>query len=412
MINSVDTIMQTVHASTQNMGAASNSKDNKFDQMMTDKKAEQPTDAPSSSTSGSTSEKPVGDSESAPADGAGQVVEDPAQTSPAAPVLKVEDEQLELAAALLFQTQVMSYRPVEVLAEEPVVVEGEVEAPEEGEQMLELENQMLNLGDQSQKPLTQGEEVEVPLELSPELAEEEVDLDLEPVKPVVEEAVVEDTTALPEETVETQVDLEQDGEFQQENNLQTTQESSPVAKNTKETEEDLEVELDGDEVQQSNLFKKVESAPVKVAETVNAQEPDAGEQIANKLMKAVDDGDQTVTIQLTPENLGTITAQITRTADGLLQIVLQATNSEATNLLNSQLGNLISAMQSGGQSVTVEVQQPQESEEGQEQADAGANPDGKNQNEQSQDQRKDEALSEDFLQQMRLGLTDFSDELA
>lgn len=408
MMNTMDSILQSVHSATQNMGSTSSSSKDEganFDSMMKD----QQSDLSTKDTTTSQSSTDQGNTESTdgttPTDGTtepgqGDVIVN--QTN----VSELDDRQLEMAAALMFQNQVVSYRTVEVTVEQPLVVEGEVKETPEGDGMLELENQMLNLGDQGEAPLMAQQEAEIPLEMSPELMEEEIPVEAQSmVEEMVEQA--------PQETkpVETQAETTVETtevEVQETDSVQSSKETSGQEATTEEDTGDSEMELEGDV--ETPLFRKVEAAPVKVAEPVNTQQPDMEAQIADRLMKAVNAGDQTVTIQLTPENLGTITAQITRTAEGALQILLQASNSEAANLLNSHASNLAAVLQSNGQTVTVEVQHAEESTDAQEQGDPGTNPDEKGGNQQ-QEQKKEEAISDDFLQQMRLGLTSLMEEI-
>lgn len=418
MVNSVDSIMQSVYSSTQSMGASNSQSEDNFQQMITDKKEELSGSSNDSSQLGASSQSQSSTQTSSSTTNSEKVEsgnEDAVETGPeTVTVTKVDDQQLELAAALLFQNTALNIRPVEVVNQEVLMVEGAIEEPEAAEAQLELDLDLLNLGDQGETALLTQEEVEVPLELSPELTEA-LDLPEETVQVEVKPLETEETgetTQTTEQPVDVAVDVETEGQDQnldQGQSLKASQE--PVAQDTAETEVDLEVDYDGDVDAQNQLFQKVESAPVKVAETVNTQEPEMEAQIANKLLQAANNGDKTVTIQLTPENLGTITAQITQTAEGVLQIVLQASTSEAANLLNNHAANLVQALQGSGQTVTVEVQQAQSAEEAQEQGEGNADPDGKQQNPHPERQQQEEGFSEDFLQQMRLGLTSFEEEL-
>ena len=72
------------------------------------------------------------------------------------------------------------------------------------------------------------------------------------------------------------------------------------------------------------LFQRETATPVKVAdpEPVYAEEPEAPQQLAAKLSQALERGDSMVQLQLTPESLGKLTVEITRTAQGQLSVVL------------------------------------------------------------------------------------------
>lgn len=156
------------------------------------------------------------------------------------------------------------------------------------------------------------------------------------------------------------------------------------------------------------------SVPVKVAEPtgepVAAEEPDMPQQVANRINTALAQGETRVEIQLNPENLGKLTVEIIQGADGGLNVVFTATTAKAAALLQQHSGGLQSAMANNAQApVTVEVQQPQQAEDANNQF---LNPDGQNrQNQQRQQQeQKHKAASDDFIQQLRLGLVELGGE--
>ena len=196
-------------------------------------------------------------------------------------------------------------------------------------------------------------------------------------------------------------------------------EEAPEAVRTKEepvrAEGEPETELEAaDSVQVSEpVFRDVEAAPVKVGETYRAEDsqqvdrPDVAGQIDSKLSQALERGESYVRIQLDPESLGSVTVEISRSADGVLRVALSAHSSETRELLqrhSAELQGLLSDR--GQQDVQVEVQRQQESQQGQ-----GQHPyDGHNGQAQDQDQggrqqqRRQEHSSQDFIQQLRLGL--------
>ncbi len=413
----VDSIMQSVHSATQSMGSSSSSKNeaSSFESMLNENKTQTTPETTTESSANSGGEKVNSqeNTQSQEGDKTSTASETTEGKTVITTVTTVDERQLELAAALLFQNQVASFRTQDVVTEQPVIVDTKVEETFTEETPMELENQMLNLGEQGQEMLQTAQDTEIPLELVPELAEEEVVVEelkqTETQQPILEKSEVE--AEVVDVTVEVKAETDTEGE--QEQPLTEQSDDVDVQKDTTTTTEKVVVEDDSeivieDEVDLQNpLFRKVEATPVKVAETVNTQEPDMEAQIAKKLIAAANAGDQSVTIQLTPENLGTITAQITRTAEGLLQIVLQASTSEATSLLSNHASNLAAALQGGGQTVTVEVQQPKESEQTDGQSDSSTDAEAKGENPHQHKQRKEEAVSDDFIQQMRLGLSNF-----
>lgn len=164
------------------------------------------------------------------------------------------------------------------------------------------------------------------------------------------------------------------------------------------------------------LFKAFEGTPVKVGEnfhTVDTQAADMDAQLAQAIQEAAQSGEQSMIIKLTPENLGNLTIQITQSGDGALQVVLHANSAKAAGVLNEHLDSLNLALQNlSGSPVKVEVQRHEDSQQAQQHPFQQADPDGHNRQQQQQQQRRqEEARSEDFVQQLRLGLFKLEDIL-
>lgn len=159
------------------------------------------------------------------------------------------------------------------------------------------------------------------------------------------------------------------------------------------------------------LFHDVKAAPVKVGEAYNAQqtqEPDVAGQIDAQLAQALQAGDTTVRIQLTPENLGEVTVEISQSADGALHVELTAHNADTRGLLERHAGDLQGMLTNRTQqSVEVNVQRQQESQQNQNQQHQRSY-DGHNGHAQDGQQRRQQhrepTSPEDFMQQLRLGL--------
>lgn len=168
--------------------------------------------------------------------------------------------------------------------------------------------------------------------------------------------------------------------------------------------------LDAEQAPQ-RLFHDVEAAPVKVGEVYDAQqteEPDVAGQIDAQLANALETGESLVRVQLNPENLGTVTVEISQSADGVLRVALSAHSSETRGLLERHAADLQGLLNSRTQqSVEVDVQRGQESQQNQQQQQ---NYEGHNghaqdsQEERRQQHREHPASSQDFMQQLRLGL--------
>lgn len=185
---------------------------------------------------------------------------------------------------------------------------------------------------------------------------------------------------------------------------QTEQPKSDLPQAVADSEVKVDVEEAGAEAQP--LFRDLEAPPVKVGEAQATQQsqkaPAVEDQIADKLTQALSQGESKVAITLTPESLGTVTVEITRQENGALQIVLAAENSQTRGLLERNVADLQALLNVRTQeSVQVEVQR---SQEGQQHA---ADYDGHNGREDAQQQeqrRPHERDSQDFMQQLRLGL--------
>lgn len=198
-------------------------------------------------------------------------------------------------------------------------------------------------------------------------------------------------------------------------------ESHPQSVQTERTElpEDVEVKV---EVKQESdetggeaaavetpVFHETHAVPVKVGEryeTVDTQQPEMEAKLANVIQDAVQTGGERIQIHLAPQNLGSLVIEMTKDANGALQVVLHASNSRAAGVLNQHLDGLHNALQGyGHEEVHVEVQRGQES---QEQHFKHADPDGRGQQQRQQHQERHEDKAEngqqEFLQKLRLGL--------
>ena len=124
-------------------------------------------------------------------------------------------------------------------------------------------------------------------------------------------------------------------------------------------------------------------------------------QIGEQLTKALESGETRVEIQLTPENLGKVTIEVTLNQEGALHITLHAENPETRSLLARDMGSLqMMLTRDTQQDVRVEVPQQQENHNIYDQQH------GQHQQQHSQQQRRQERREnpEDFLHQLRLGL--------
>lgn len=154
------------------------------------------------------------------------------------------------------------------------------------------------------------------------------------------------------------------------------------------------------------VFHEMESAPVKVGEsyeTVDTEKPDMEVKLTDVIRAAAQNGAERVEIRLAPQNLGSLTIEMAKDANGALQVVLHASNAKAAGVLSQHLDGLQAALRTYNQEeVRIEVQHNEESQQHFRQAD----PDGRGQQQrQQQEQRREEHTGGDaFMQKLRLGL--------
>ncbi len=156
------------------------------------------------------------------------------------------------------------------------------------------------------------------------------------------------------------------------------------------------------------VFEDVKAVPVKVGEAPKAAE--SGEpvekQIGPKLTEALKNGETRVEIQLTPENLGKVTVEMTWSKDGGLVVQLHAENRETQNLLSKNTAGLEQLLgREAQQEVRVEVPRQEES-----QRQDLYEQQQEHHRRQQQERRRKQESGEDFLQQLRLGLVPLDGE--
>lgn len=286
------------------------------------------------------------------------------------------------------------FRPeiVDVSEAETAAVAAPVEAV--GQETGAVETAVEEVVPEIQMAVTQAPEEKAPVQELPQEAQaapEEVP-ETEDVQPVVEAPKAEAVEAAPEKP-------------------QAVEEAKPEAV---EVSGDTagEAEKPREDAAQVNqpVFQKVDTAPMKVGEsykTVDTEEPQMEEKLADTVREAVQAGAERVEIQLSPANLGRITIEMTRSVEGMLEVVIHAATTKAAGLLNQHLDGLHAALQNYGQeTVRVEVQRGQEAQE--QHLFQHADPDGRGRQqgreEQRQQRQEEEHSSGDFLQKLRLGL--------
>lgn len=152
------------------------------------------------------------------------------------------------------------------------------------------------------------------------------------------------------------------------------------------------------------LFQQMEHTPVKVGETpvANAEAPHFEEALAKPIQKALGEGAQTVEIKLAPAHLGSVTVSLTQNQDGTLQVVLLTMTDKTARLLSEHSGGLMQLLRAGPHSsVQIEIQQ---SDQGQQQGQENRQNQGQRDPQQERRQQEQQHGSDNFLQQLRLGL--------
>lgn len=173
------------------------------------------------------------------------------------------------------------------------------------------------------------------------------------------------------------------------------------AQDTETSDTEETPELQGAETE-APVFEDVKAVPVKVGEAPKAAkaEDPMENQIAPRLTEALRNGETRVELQLTPENLGKVTVEMTWSKDGGLVVQLHAENRETQNLLSKNTAGLEQLLgRETQQEVRVEVPRQEESQR----QDLYEQQQEQHRRHQQEQRRKQES-GEDFLQQLRLGL--------
>jgi len=175
------------------------------------------------------------------------------------------------------------------------------------------------------------------------------------------------------------------------------------------TEADEDSAADAPELQDAGMegtpvFEDVKAVPVKVGEAPRTEtEQPVEEQVAPRLTEALQNGETHVELQLTPENLGKVTVELTVSKDGGLVVQLHAENRETQNLLSKNSAGLEALLgRETQQEVRVEV--PRQEESQRQDLYEQQQEEQHHQRRQQEERRRQEAGGEDFLQQLRLGL--------
>jgi flagellar hook-length control protein FliK len=211
------------------------------------------------------------------------------------------------------------------------------------------------------------------------------------------------------------------------NQVQTVTTTEPTQQKEQSAADDLPAETsqsrsEDDKVQVTDvqtdasqpLFPNVADHMIKVGEsssTLPSQAPDEAQdvedQVLQGLTEALDQGETKVELQLQPEALGKVTVEVTAQKDGALQVVLTAESSHTRQLLGQHMDGLRDLL-AGQSQKPVQIEVPrQESGEGKDARYDGSG-NGHPRQQQEQHRQRQQESSQDFLQQLRLGLVPLS----
>lgn len=292
----------------------------------------------------------------------------------------VTEQQMTMAALAMMQNPVVP-QPAEAPVEEAAA------APQTGSELLEATAPVV----ESAAPKAEAEVVK-PQE----------NLNTEPVKPMEkpERPQAAEKVEPTKETVEPAAQPKEEVKAEKAQGASEFKAKAEVKTNTPET-------MSGGIAEP--LFHDVEAAPVKVANAKAPEQTEMGEQVKSqvteKVTAALQQGESQVQLQLNPEYLGHVTVELTRGTDGTLSVVLHAERLQTQGLLEKHMGGLQELLSANGrETVVVEVQRQQESQQSANFDYNGSSGNGKQGQPQQEQQQRHPQHTENFLQQLRLGL--------
>lgn len=245
-------------------------------------------------------------------------------------------------------------------------------------------------------PVVEGEKLAEPMQLN---------------QPVLEQTQPE--TA--DQTVQTGLEEVQTADVQQ-NQAKPVQEQSVQPSEVKEAEQPVQEApkakadvVEAGQMLEQPVFREVKAVPIQVGETPAAehQNPAPHLQMERPVADAIRSGASRVEVELEPHTLGKVRVELTLDRDGAMHILLRAEKASTQALLDRGSLELQSLLgREAHQEVQVETErfhedqvpvyydQPQEQDERQ-----------NSRENRQQHQRQQQESGEDFLHQLRLGLT-------
>lgn len=368
MVQSAQSTRPTQAAQTQNNGTQKSDDGKDFQTLLEEKRTE---------LDGQTVEQPVENGEEpkddVPADVLAQAMV-LSQMTPVPPTVVVAEEVQPQAAE------------VSAAAVAPVVPEAaqniQVAVPEENVRLAQTSDGVVVPEEQSVEPMAQTL----------------------PEQPA-EKTEAPSDTGVPAEEVLSTPQTKQDAAPQTKEESGGQEQGAPESGKTVQTE-DYEVLSAQTGAAERPLFQETETLPQRVgdAPVMDTQAEDMDSRLAEKLTKTLLSGEQRLELKLTPEHLGNVVVEMSRTPEGVLHVILHTENEQAARLLSEHSSTLGMMLQNSQQNeVRIEVQQPNQSEQPWQHPDQDGGQSG--QDGRQQQERRQQTDPERFLQQLRLGLT-------
>lgn len=294
-------------------------------------------------------------------------------TAQAIPSMKDLDE--ELKQRMLLAAMLLGQAPQEMVEEPSAPVEELVDAVEQVEDTSVVQTSPLM---QEQTPM---EELKPQEEAAPVAEEIQAQPQTQQEKPV--ERPQEDRVELQHERPQVQEKEEKDPSMEKLEFQQGTEVENP-------------------------LFRDLKVVPVKVgeAETMEKAEQPPVNQVHDRLAEAIRNGDTTMEMELTPHHLGRVKVEMIWHNDGSMHVILHADKPKTQALLDRDAGQLQSLLgRNSQQEVHVEVPRGQESQRPQYYEDEQGHHQQQQERQQEHRQKEHKDSDEDFLHQLRLGLS-------
>lgn len=235
----------------------------------------------------------------------------------------------------------------------------------------------------------------------------------QPVKIPAEETALTEENALPQEEQTQPQKVQQARTAPQEDRVEVQAEQPKAQPEQKDDSLVKKMNMEQGADAEAPLFKKVETVPVKVGEAApseKVQEPPVN-QVHDRLAEAMRKGETSLEMELNPKNLGKVKVELIWHKDGSMHVLLHADKPKTQALLDRDAGQLELLLGRSNQQ-EIHVESPRQQDSARPQYDEGEQG-RQQQGHQQENQRRRESRDsgEDFLHQLRLGLTPVDETL-